>query len=230
MLAYVLFRHRRKHFDQPLNKEKKKASIASLNSHFREIGTAASSLCPCCASYMQQMAPDIKTSHPVEQQHIVRKLQKYGTSISYSRPTDKNPYELSILSFSNISKSDYHGQIGVIAGLLVGQLENYFIFHCTSYISHKSKRPIRSTPAAEILACSESLDDARVVSKVCSELLNKKFDIRILEDSKDLFTSLSTQTQRNSIDRSIHGALAMIRFEFRHRMSLKFLRFLKRLI
>ena len=151
-------------------------------------------------------------SHIVEQQNIVRKLQKLGTKISYPRPTDKTKYDLTILVFADASKGDDHGQLGLITGLLVGEMKNDAIFHTLSWLSHKSKRPVKSVPAAEILASAEAIDEAKMISHAFSEIMNMNIGVHLCVDSKDLFTSLSTQ--RNSIDRSIRGDVASIRFEF----------------
>lgn len=83
----------------------------------------------------------------------------------------------------------------------------------------KIQELIRSTPLAETLACSESINDAKVVPKAYSKLQDKKCDIQILVDSKYLFTSLAFQ--RNSIIQSICGEVAMIRFKFQTQNVLK---------
>ena len=67
-------------------------------------------------------------------------------------------------------------------------------------------------PAAEILAASEAIDEGKMIAKTVSQLLGIPIPLTILVDSKDLFTSMSTQ--RNSIDRSIRGDVGCIRFEF----------------
>lgn len=87
----------------------------------------------------------------------MRKLQKYGTAIGCPRPVDDASYELSVLTFADASKSDTYGQLGVVAGLRVGDMANNLIFNCLSWISHKSGRPVKSVPAAEILHLSKLL-------------------------------------------------------------------------
>lgn len=77
--------------------------------------------------------------------------KKNGTTISYPRSTDQSKYELSILSFADVSKGDIHGQLGTLNGFLVRNLANYSILHCASWLSHKSKRSVKSVLAAEIL-------------------------------------------------------------------------------
>ncbi len=208
---YPLTRQRRKEPEMKLN-DMERSEFASVNSSLGWIGTAASPLCSFYSSYLQQKAPHTTVSNLTEQISIVRKLKKYGTSISYPRPTDKTKYKLSILVFSDASRVDENGQIGLLAGLLVGEMEKQSICHALSWISHKSKRPVKSVPAAEILAATEGIDEGKMIAQAYSELMAMEIKMQLCVDSKDLFTSLSTQ--RNSIDRSIRGDVSSIRFEF----------------
>ena len=62
------------------------------------------------------------------------------------------------------------------------------------------------------LGTAEGIDEIKIIANVYRELLDVEIGTQICVDSKDLFTSLSTQ--RNSIDRSIRSDVACIRFEF----------------
>ena len=64
------------------------------------------------------------------------------------------------------------------------------IFHIVSWLSHKSRRPVKSVPAAEILASSEGIDEGKMISGVYTEIFNFKAPLQLFLDSKDLFTSL----------------------------------------
>lgn len=116
------------------------------------------------------------------------------------------------LFFANLSSVEDHGQLGILARLLVGKFKKNAIYHAISWISHKSKRPVKSVPAAEILASTEVFDEARCAANAYSEILNLDIGDHLCVDFKDLFTSLSIQ--RNSIDRSFRRDVACIRFEF----------------
>lgn len=105
-----------------------------------------------------------------------------------------------------------HGQLSFISGLLIGPLQVGSVFHTISWLSHKSKRPVKSTAAAETLAASEAIDEGKVLKKAFSVLFGFTVPLIIVIDSKDLYTSLSTQ--RNSIDRSIRADVNIIRFDF----------------
>ena len=98
----------------------------------------------------------------------------------------------------------------MLTALLFGDLSNGSIFHTISWLSHKSKRPVKSVPAAEILASAEAIDEGKSIAHAYSELLGVEVKVHLCVDSKDLFTSLSSQ--RNYIDRSIRGDAASILF------------------
>lgn len=208
---YPFTRRRRKQSEEELNTIEKSV-FASVNSSLGWIGTAASPFCSFYSSYLQQKEPAIKVSPLIEQVNIVRKLKKLGTKISYPRPTDDAYYALRILVFSDASRVDENGQTGVVAGLLVGEMKHDAIYHVLSWISYNSKLPVKSVPAAEILAATEGIDERKMLSQAYSELMGLNIKMRLCVDSKDLFTSLSTQ--RNSVDRSIRGDVSCIRFEF----------------
>lgn len=208
---YYISRARRKQFKDALNPIERN-HFASINSSLGWIGTAASPFCSFYALFLQQKNPETNVSHLVDQINIVKKLQKIGTQIHYPRPSDKNEYNLTVLPFADASKPNEYGQIGVLVGLLVGEFEQNTIYHAISWLSHKAKRPTKSVPATEILATGEGIDEVKTIVETYRTLLKMEVKTQICVDSKDLFTSFSTQ--RNSIDRSMRNDVACIRFEF----------------
>ena len=157
---YPISRHRRTEPDEVLNSIEKSA-FASVNSSLGWIGTSPSPLYALYSSYLQQKAPIIKVSNLVEQINIVRNLKKMATTVSYPRLTDDHKYDLGVLLFADASRTNENGQLGVLAGLLVGELKNNAIYHAVSWRSHKSKRPVKSVSAAEILAAAEGIDEEK---------------------------------------------------------------------
>lgn len=75
-----------------------------------------------------------------------------------------NPYGLSILIFSDASRKHENGQQGIITRLLVGDLELNYIHHHISWISPKSKIPVKSVLDAKILAATEGIEEGKVIS------------------------------------------------------------------
>lgn len=74
--------------------------------------------------------------------------------------------------FSDASSIDENGKIGIFTGLIVGERKEGTLFHTVCWISHKTQRPVKSVPAAEILAASEATDEEKRLKKAYSELLN----------------------------------------------------------
>lgn len=86
-----------------------------------------------------------------------------------------------------------------------------FHFHVTSWLFHKSKRPVKTVLVAEILAASEAIDESKsffLLIRRFSELIFVSISVWIPK----IFTSLSTQ--RLSIDCSVRSDVTTIRFEF----------------
>ena len=110
---YIFTGQRRRECDDELNAIEKTA-FASVNSSLGWIGMAASPLCSFYESYSQQKAPQIKISHLIEQINILRKLKKLNTKMSYPRPTDDQNYDLNVLVFSDASRTDENGELGIL--------------------------------------------------------------------------------------------------------------------
>lgn len=100
----------------------------------------------------------------VDQINVLWKLKRMGTLTSYPRPDNAKRYELTVLLFADALKPGDHGQVGVLTELLVGKLEKNAVFRTDFWISHKYKPPVKSVPAAEILASAEAINHDKVVA------------------------------------------------------------------
>lgn len=80
------------------------------------------------------------------------------------------------------------------------------------WMSHKSKRPLESVVAAEILVASEAFNEVRIIAHAYQQLLSVQINIQVCVDSWDIFTSLSTP--KNSVDRSIRRIFASLSYAF----------------
>ena len=209
--AFPISRPRRKDMQEALNAMEKK-SFNSVNSSLRWLGIAASPLCAFYASYLQQCAPSATLSDLVVQINTLRALKKYGSTIHYTIPPPGSTVDASILVFSDAGRKVDRGQISVLSGLLLGDVKKGCVFHALSWISHKSKRPVKSVGAAEILAAGEAIDEGKLLKFAVSTLLPFTIDFMLVVDSRDLYNTLSTC--RNSADRSIRADVSVIRYEF----------------
>eukprot|EP00171_Calliarthron_tuberculosum_P001315 IDg1315t1 len=209
--AYPIDRHRRKQSESLLNAIEM-GEFRSLNSSIGWLGIAVSPFCSFYASYLQQKAPKPLVKDLILQINSLRLLKKLGTSTKYLRPQRGKTMTVSVLVFSDASRTVDHGQLSYICGLLFGDMKCGSIFHTISWVSHKSKRPVKSIGSAEILAAGEAIDEGKNVANAYQKLLGLKVDLIVVVDSKDLFTTLSTC--RNATDRSIRGDVSVIRYEF----------------
>lgn len=144
--------------------------------------------------------------------NAIKHLQRLGSTIQFVRPTEKKEYQPSVVVFSDASRKEDYGQLGVFGGLLIGDLKKGSAFHALSWFSHKSSRPVKSIGAAEILGFGEAIDEGKVLAKAYETLLGIEIDLSVIVDSKDLYDTLSTC--QNSTDRSVRADVSVIRYEF----------------
>lgn len=189
--------------------------FASINSSVGWLGIAASPFCATFSSLFQQTAPIATIASLSNQSSRLRKLQRIGTSVHYCRPNDSFDHVVSVVVFCDAGRSAEAGQLCHIGGLLIDDLAYGSIMHIVSWSSLKAHRPVRSTAAAETIAADEGIDIGKSLASVYSLLLRMPTALIIVVDSKDLFTTLTTQ--RQSVDRSIRGDIGVIRFEFETR-------------
>ena len=147
---------------------------------------------------------------------MLRHLKKMSTTVSFKRPAEKGNYGVSLVVFADASRQTDHGQLGSISGLLFGELDEGSTSHVISWSSRKSRRPVKSIGAAEILAVGEGIDEGKMLRGAFSMLLGIEIDLIVVLDSKDSFDTLSTC--RNATDRSVRADVNVIRFEFETRV------------
>lgn len=204
-------RSRRRELTEEMN-ELEKSSFMSVNASINWLGITASPLCAFYASHLQQKLPDGHVSNLTLQSSVLKKLKKYGTVCAFPRPPRGVKTQISAIMFADAGRNQDVAQISIIGGILLGPLKKDSPFYALTWASHKSKRPVRSIGSAEIIAVSEAIDEGKVIKNASSQLLGIDVPLIVATDSKDLYSSLSTQ--RNSIDKSIRADVNVIRFEF----------------
>lgn len=190
---FPMSRLKRKEFEAPLNAIDL-FSYGSLNDSLGFIGTAASPFCSLASSYLQQRRSAPLVKDLVCQTTLLRQLKHL------------------VFSDAGRIKDSVNGQWEYVAGLLIGDFGQDYLFHTISWTSHKSHRPVKSIGAAATLAAGAAIDEGKHLADAFGELLGIEVDLLIAVDSKDLFDSLSTC--RNATDRSIRGDVSLIRHEF----------------
>ena len=112
--------------------------------------------------------------------------------------------------FADASRQIDHGQLGCISASLFDELDKGSTFHVISLSSRKSRRPVKSIGAAEVLAVVEDIDERKILQGVM--LPGIEIDFIVVLDSKDLFDTLSTC--RNTTGRSVRADISVIPIEF----------------
>ena len=67
-------------------------------------------------------------------------------------------YELSIDTFSDASKFEDRGQIGLVCWLMIEKFGNGSVYHPSMWSSKRAKRPVKSVATAEVLAATVASD------------------------------------------------------------------------
>lgn len=128
---YQLSQTRRKDFNDKLNAIEKSAFVL-VNSSIGCIDTAASPFCSQYTPCLQQKVLDLMVSHLIEQVNILRKLNRIGAYMSYSRSIDFLQYAMTVLTLADAFKSTENGPLGVFVELLLNEMNMSSIFYLIS--------------------------------------------------------------------------------------------------
>ena len=207
---FPISRSRRRQVDDKMNDIEKK-SFMSINASIGWLGTNASILCSFYSFHLQQKIADCHVSALISQFSALRTLKKHGTLTTFA-PVQYPNNDLTIVAFSDASHSPKASQLCYIIGLVIGEVKKGSPFHVLSWSSHRSRRPAKSTPAAEILAASEAVEETVILKDVMTSVLGKPVKSMVFFDSKDLFGSLSSK--RNPTDKSVRNDVNLMRFYF----------------
>lgn len=122
------------------------------------------------------MMPLVTFNALMSQYRYLLWLKKRSTLIAYPACPTSGSLSVSVLVFSDASRCLDDGQFSFFADLLLGPFEEDSLLYTLSWTSHKSKCPVKSISAAEILAASESIDEGKYIKRAVSLLLS--FDVR----------------------------------------------------
>lgn len=102
------------------------------------------------------------------------------------------------------------------------------VYHVISWNWHKARRRVKSIGAAETLAAGDAVDIGKILEKAYATILQGQVDLVIVVDTKDIYTTLSTQ--RELLDKSIRRDVGVIRFEIETKTVAEFVWILRKLI
>lgn len=168
--------------------------------------------CSELSSRMEQVAPSATEHDVVFQTNGIRLLQWLFNSTRYPTGADGRLPSFTTLLISDAGLHCDRAQLRHAAGVLFGAIEALSVFHIWSWSSHRCKWPVKSIWAAEYLAAGKAIDECKILSLTQSLIYKTDIALVLVLDSKDPFTSLSTQ--RNAIDNSMRGDVHGIRHNF----------------
>lgn len=208
---YPISRTRRRQIDDQMNDIEKKAFM-SINASIGWLGITTSPLCSFYASHLQQKIREKRVSALLSQFSALRTLKKNGTVTKYPQPSFNGDSKLTLVAFADASHTKDSSQLFYIVGLVVGPVQKGSEFFVLSWSSHRSYRPAKSTPAAEILAASEAVDELVLIKRILTSIWAIEINSMMIVDSKDLYHALSSK--RNTVDKSVRPDVNSMRFYF----------------
>ena len=188
---YQLDRNRRKKIDEPANAVEFSA-FRSVNGVIGWIGATALPFCSFSSSYLQQCLPYVKVRDIITQVNVLRDIKRFGSVIQCKRNLDSKAYQLSILIFADANRGKETVQLGFVAGLMIGDLESGSILCTISWISQKSKRPVRSVGVAQTSAACIAIDEGKLLNYTNERIFGITISLFVAVDSSDLWETIST--------------------------------------
>lgn len=95
---------------------------------------------------------------------------------------------------------------------MIGLVEKGNPFHLLWWASHRSRRPAKYTPDAELLASIEVVDDIVMLRRVLTEFFGVHVKSMMIVDSKELYHGHSLK--KNMIDTSVLPDVNAMRLYF----------------
>ena len=133
IVPHALSRQRRKQSSDLLNRLEQ-FHFNYVNGSIGFIGVHAFPLAAFVSSYLQQRRNSASVKDIALQSSMLKKLCMYGSTCTYVSPP-KGTFQSSVVVFADAARPLENGQIGILAGLLIGSLCKYSIFHIISWSS-----------------------------------------------------------------------------------------------
>lgn len=165
----------------------------SVNSSIGWLRIATSPSCSLYSSYLRQKMNNLAVDAIRSQLVCLRLLEDSGTFISYPAHPKMDNVPVPILISSDIGRLTDYGKLSFLARVLIGPVAQDSIFYSIRWTSHKSKRPIESIKAVQIMAASEATDEEKILKRTLTTVYQSKIDLIVALDMRDLFSSLSTK-------------------------------------
>lgn len=96
-----------------------------------------------------------------------------------------------MVTFADTSHTCDSSQLCYIVGLVFSEFKKGSDFYLLSWSAHRSRRPAKSTPPAEISAAGEAVHKTVMLKEVYSILVQTNVKAMLIADLKDLYPALS---------------------------------------
>lgn len=207
--GYPIPRVRQRQINEPINTIKW-TTLMPISSSISWFGTSVSPWCAFSSSQLQQNLQDCKLLVLASQSNALKLLKRFSTLCHYPFPNKQD--EVRIIAFDDASHSLDGSQLCYLIGMVYGEVTEESVLLLLSWESQSSRWPVRSTPAAEILAVSEALDEMIPLRTTMEKFLGIKVKAIAIVDIKDLYRTLTSQ--RNSADKSNRSDVNVMRFVY----------------
>lgn len=107
-------------------------------------------------------------------------LKKFGTIVGYPSPPVNIELTITVCICADDGRLTDHGKASFLCGIHLGPLQIYSPFNTLSWMSHKSRLPVKENAAAEILAVGEAIDKGKMIKTKMSELLKTEVILMVL--------------------------------------------------
>lgn len=141
---------------------------------------------------------------------IVKGHDYFTKYVRHANCTESD-YTLTVFADSSHKKKEVI-QLFYIVSLMIGTVVQGNQFNLLAWASNRSRRPSKSTTAAEILSGSKSVDEIILLKNALRKVYDVKILTMVLVDSEDIYYALSSKN--NEIDTSIRPAVNAMKFYF----------------
>lgn len=118
------------------------------------------------------------------EQSIKRKLKTIGNLQTFLRIDDTKDNQLAVLLFCHTRQTYDNGQLPYNVGFLLDEFVNDSIYHVLKFCTHKAKRSVCLTGAAEILDVGEAIDEGKFLAQMLFSLYNRKLTLSVAPNLK----------------------------------------------
>ena len=179
--SYNVSRTRRRQSNVKLN-TMEKFHYNSINGSVGFIGVHALPIASFVSSYLQQ-TQTYATVHDLRKQSaLLKKLKQLGSTTCYNEiPRGTNHFI--VVVFSDAACPNENGQLGMLCGILFGEMNRGSIFHVLSWRLNLSKLPVKSIRSAETFAVRAALDETLLVLSASSVILKTAIPTTLVIDS-----------------------------------------------